>query len=230
MANRARNTPGSTPTTTKDVSPLDKLQVYYEEKKKTINTVTTVVLVVAVALFGYFRLYKAPREEKAAAAMYFAERYYEADSLDRALKGDGQHTGMLTVIKRYDGTSAANLARYYAGLCYLHMNDFNNAVKYLKDFNGKGTIFEYTAYGNMGDAYMEMGNIAKGIESYNKAVAGNNDVATPFYLYHEAKAYEQNKQYDEAKKAYMRIRDEYPTSNEARNADKYLAALGELKD
>ncbi|MCD6064647.1 MAG: hypothetical protein K0R82_2558, partial [Flavipsychrobacter sp.] len=52
---------------------------------------------------------------------------------------------------------------------------------------------------------------------------------TPFYLSRAAAAYEMDKKPEEAIKAYIRIRDEYPTSAEARNVDKYLARLGELE-
>ena len=51
----------------------------------------------------------------------------------------------------------------------------------------------------------------------------------PFYLMRAGAAYEMNKQPEEAKKIYKRIRDDYPQSNAARDVEKYLARLGEVE-
>lgn len=229
MANRVRNKQAEPKITSTDINPLDNVQVMYEKNKKAINTTVTVVLLVVVAVFAYLKLYKAPREDKAATAISFPQRYFQADSMRLALQGDGQHQGFLKIEKKYDGTKAANLAHYYAGVCYLHMGDFNNAIKQLKDFDGKGTMVQYAAWGALGDAYMESNKIQDGIAAYEKA-AGNKDdqILTPLYLLREGMAYEMNNQSDNAKKAYTRIRDEYPQSIQARDMDKYLARLGVL--
>ncbi|MFX5999199.1 hypothetical protein ABTF05_22725, partial [Acinetobacter baumannii] len=71
----------------------------------------------------------------AADALFKAQQYFAIDSLNLVLNGDGQNKGALYVIKNYGGTKAANLAHYYAGVSYLKLGDFNNAVKYLKDFS-----------------------------------------------------------------------------------------------
>ena len=41
---------------------------------------------------------------------------------------------MLDIIHEYSGTPAANLANYYAGMAYLNIKDYQNAVKYLGNF------------------------------------------------------------------------------------------------
>ncbi len=230
MANTARNKPGEERiTTVEEGNPLVNLQSRYEQKKKGINTIITVVLLLIIGFFAYQKLYKAPQETKAANAVVDAQHYFEADSINKALNGDGQHPGFLKVMKKYSGTPTANLCHYYAGICYLKTGDFKNAIKHLEDFNGKGTIAEKAAYGALGDAYMESGNIKKGIENYNKAAADKNDaVLTPMYLSRAGMAYEKNGQTEEAKKAYIRVRDEFPQSMQARDMDKYLARLGVL--
>lgn len=228
MANRARNTPGTTQPAADDNKSLQNLEVFYEKNKKRINTVTTVVLVLIVGFFAYTKLYLAPREEKAATAMHYPQQYFMMDSVDKALQGDGQHPGFLKIGKKFSGTKQANLCHYYAGICYMHKSDFKTAIKELEDFNGKGTLVEYAAYGLMGDAYMESGNTAKGIEYYNKAASKNDDLMTPTYLMRAGLAYEMENKTEDAKKAYTRIRDEYPTSSQANEVDKSLARLGVL--
>jgi tetratricopeptide (TPR) repeat protein len=230
MANKARTQVGAQATKSKEVSALDKLQLFYENKKKPINTATTIILLIVVAAFAYIKLYKAPREEKAATALSYAQRYFQIDSLNIALNGDGQHIGFTKIESKYSGTKAANLCHYYAGLTYLHTGDYNNAVKQLKDFDGKGTMLQYAAWGALGDAYMETNNTAKGIEFYEKAIGDKNDaILTPVYLMRAGIAYEMTNKPDDAKKAYKRIRDEYPQSYEGRDIDKYLAHLGDIE-
>lgn len=231
MANTARNKPGTEPVTTKndDGQVLDNLQAGYEKNKGRINILLGVVIVALAAIFGY-RYYSNTQETKAAAAVFHAQRYFEMDSVSQALNGDGQHSGFLKVMKKYSGTKVGNLCHYYAGICYLKTGDFKNAIKQLEDFDGKGTIAEYTAAGALGDAYMESGNVKKGIDAYAKAAGNKDDIAlTPMYLLRTAMAYEMNNQPEEAKKAYRRIHDEYPQSMQARDVEKNLARLGDLE-
>lgn len=230
MANTARTKPGAEPAIVDEGSnALDNLQLKYEMNKKRINTAIAVVVIAVVGFFAYNKLYKEPQEEKAANAMSFAQRYFEADSVGKALNGDGQHAGFLKVTKKYSGTKSANLAHYYAGVCYLKMGDAKNAIKELEDFNGKNTIVAYMAWGALGDAYMETGNTKKGIDAYQKATGDKDDFAvTPLYLQRLGVAYEMNNQPEEAKKAYIRVRDEFPQSMQARDMDKSLARLGVL--
>jgi tetratricopeptide (TPR) repeat protein len=230
MANTVRNQPGTERISTiEETNPLETFQDKYEQNKKRINTGITVVLLVVAGFFGYQKLIKEPKETKASSAIAYAQTYFAQDSVNKALNGDGQHQGFLQIIKKYGSTKAGNLAHYYAGICYLQMNDPKNAIKHLKEFDANGTNVEYVAFGALGDAYMETNNVKEGIEYYNKAAGNKSDnLLTPIYLYRAAMAYEMNNQADKAKENYKRIRDEYPQSMQAREIDKNLARLGVL--
>ena len=229
MANSARNQPGTERSTTQEVNPLDTVQVFYEKNKKAISTITTIVLVVVVGYLGYTKLVKGPNEEKANAAMIYAQNFFMVDSLNMALNGDGQHLGFSKIAKKYDGTAAGNLALYYEGVCYLKGGDFKNAIKSLKDFNGKGTMLAYQAWGLLGEAYKENGDNTNAIEYFKKATADKDDILiTPMYLFQLGVAYEDKGDANAAKEAFKRIRDEYPRSLQARDIDKELAHLGEV--
>jgi len=206
---------------------LDRIQLAIEKNQKPIIGVIVAVLVIVGGYFGYKNLIVAPKEKKANNALFSAERWFEVDSFNYVLNGDGMHPGALNVIKRYDGTAAANLAHYYAGLSYLHLGDAQKAISQLAAFKGKQTPFEYLAYGAMGDAYMETKNVAKGIAFYQKAAQDeNNNFIAPIYLFRAGLASEQNGKKEEAKKFYQEIKTKYPYSQQARDIDKYLARLG----
>jgi tetratricopeptide (TPR) repeat protein len=233
MARTARNKPGEekiTTTAPEGTEVLDNIQVAYEKNKKRINTALIVIVLVVGGYFAYKNLYQAPRNDKASAMMYYANRYFQSDSVDKALNGDGQHKGYLAVIKKYGSTDAGNLSKYFAGVCYLKKGDNKNAIKYLKDFKGKGTLAGYTAYGALGDAYMNSGNVKEAAENYEKAAGKtDNDLHNPIYLFRAGLAYEKLNKVDEAKKMYRKIRDEYPRSQEGQKVEKQLASLGELE-
>lgn len=232
MANSSRTLPGEEKQfTDEEINPLtlDKVETFYETNKKMISTAITVVLVVIVGYFGYTKLYKGPAEEKAATALSFPQRYFEADSLNMALNGDGKNLGFTKISKKYSGTAAGNLAHYYEGICYLRMGDFANAIKSLKEFDGKGTTLGSMATGVLGQAYMESGDKAKAIESFKKATEDkDNELVTPMFLYQLGLVYVADGKSAEAKEVFKRIRDEYPKSVHARDMDKELARLGEV--
>jgi len=229
MANTVRNKPGAERITAEETNPLNDIQSRYEQNKKPINTVLTIVVLAIVGFFGYKKLIQEPKENKAFTAISYPQTFFQQDSLNKALNGDGQHLGFLKIIKKYSGTKAANLANYYAGICYLQMHDPKTAIKYLKEFDAHGTNVEFVANGALGDAYMESGNTKEGLEYYNKAASNKDDnLLTPMYLNRLGMAYEMSNQPDKAKEAYKRIRDEYPQSQQAREMDKNLARLGVL--
>lgn len=213
--------------TNEEKNPLDNLMAKYDANKKRINMIATVVVIAVVGALAYTRLYKAPRVDKAATNVAWAQRMLEVDSFNLALNGDGQHSGFLKVQKKFSGTPTANLCNHYIGVCYLHMGDFDNAVKYLKDFDGNGTMLAYASWGALGDAYMEKGDVKNGIEYYKKASGNKEDEAiTPVYLYRLALAYEMNNQPEEAKNAYKTIKEKFPTAQSAQDVDRHLARLG----
>ena len=230
MANSTRTQPGTErKSTQKEPDPLIAITAFYETNKKIISTVTTIIVVIVAGYFGYTKLYKGPAEEKAATALSYPQLYLQVDSLGMALNGDGKNPGFAKIAKKYDGTAAGNLAHYYEGVCYLKMGDYGNAIKALKEFNGKGTMVGNMASGLLGEAYMESGDNAKAIESFKKATSDKDDaLVTPMYLYDLGLAYEATNNANEAKAAFKRIRDEYPKSMHARDIDKELARLGEL--
>jgi tetratricopeptide (TPR) repeat protein len=101
--------------------------------------------------------------------MFKAEEYYRTDSVKLALNGDGQYDGFLKVINKYSGTDAANIAEFYAGSCYLKLNENENAVKYLKKFSTTSKPLQARAYKLLADAYADLGKNSDALTYYKKA-------------------------------------------------------------
>ena len=120
----------------------------------------------------------APKEEEAEKTMFKAEEYFRQDSLKLALNGDQFNRGFVYVINNYGSTKAGNLAKYYAGVCYLRTSDFNKAVNYLKDFSTDAKQIQMMAYGALGDAYSELNKNDDAVNYYKKAANEFTDDVT----------------------------------------------------
>jgi len=209
---------------------LSKTERFIEENQKLLTIIIGVIVVVVLVFFGFKRFYMAPKEKEAKEQMFMAERYFETDSLQLALNGDGMYPGFLDIIDDYGMTKGANLSKYYAGVSYLRLGNFEEAIDYLKSFKGKDHILGPMAKGAIGDAYMELNETSKAAGYYLEAAdLKENEFSTPLFLMKAGMAYEIAKDYDKAVSVYERIKYKFPTSQEAREIDKYIARAKGMK-
>lgn len=207
-------------------STLGSAELFIEKNQKAITGVIVAIVIVVLAIFGYKKWYQEPREAKAQAAVFRAEALFENDDFATALNGNGNDViGFLEVIDEFGGTKTANLAKYYAGVCYLNTGDFNNAIKYLGEFKGKDQLVKPLAMGAMGDANLELGNAAEAAKCYeNAAKASKNSFTSPMMMIKAAYAYEMSENYAKALEMYKAVKADYPNSTEARDIEKYITA------
>ncbi len=144
---------------------LTKTEAFLEKNGKSISLVIGAIALIILGYFAYQKYYVVPKENEAASQIFKAKDYFEQDSLQLALNGDGQYPGFLAIIDEYGSTKSGNLAHYYAGVSYLKLGEFEKALDYLNSFDGKGTIINAWNYGLKGDCYMELGNNEKAARS-----------------------------------------------------------------
>jgi tetratricopeptide (TPR) repeat protein len=208
---------------------IAKAKDFWDKYSKPIMIVCVALLVLIGGYYGYQNFIKKPKEEKAADAIFKAEEYYRLDSVNLALNGDGQYPGFLSVMSKYSGTDAANLASFYAGSCYLKLGDDANAVKYLKKFSSSAKQIQARAYKLLGDAYADMGKNADALDYYKKAAhhftedQANSAEALFMAAYLADKVMKDSK---EAISLYKELKEKYPATQQGIDADKYLAQLG----
>ncbi len=206
---------------------LARMQTTWQRIQKPLLTAVAAIVIIGGGWYGYKQLIAKPKEEKAAEALSKAQEYFAKDSLKLALNGDGQSKGVLYVINNYGGTKAANLAHYYAGVSYLKLGDFNNAVKYLKDFSTDASQIQLLAYGCLGDAYAELNKKDEAITYYKKAASAfekdENNAAE--YLFRAALLSETSGKTSEAVSLYKELKDKFPRTDKGFQADKYINRL-----
>ncbi len=184
------------------------------------------LIVLALCYWGYKSVVVGPKQQEAVAAMWHAQAMFDQDSFRMALENPGGgFDGFQVLADKYSGTLAGSTANYYAGICYLHLGDFDNAVKYLEKSSPDGTLLPAVRNGALGDAYSEKKDYGAALKYYDKAVdATDNDVIAVYYLKKLAMLNEHEGNKDAALKAYERIRTDYPnpTSQDWREVEKYI--------
>jgi tetratricopeptide (TPR) repeat protein len=208
---------------------IAKAKDFWAKYSKLILGVGTALILLVGGFFVYKNFFQKPKEEKAAEAMFKAEDYYRKDSVNLALNGDGQSLGFLKIISRYGGTDAANLAHFYAGSCYIKLDDNANAIKHLKDFSTDAKQIQQRAYKLLGDASADLGKNADALDYYKKAARhfeedeANSAEALFMAAYFADRVLKNQK---EAIELFKELKEKYPRTQHGFEADKYLAQLG----
>ena len=206
------------------IEQYSKVEHFIKENRKSVSIIVGGTLVLVAAYFGYQKFVVAPKETEAAGQMFTAERYFQQDSLKKALNGDGNFPGFETIAEDYSGTKAGNLANYYAGICQLRLGKFEEAIEKLEDFTTSDDVLASVALGATGDAYSELNNSEKAINYYQKAAdKGKNDLTSPVYLMKAATLYEASNETEKALDIYKQIQSDYYESQEGREVEKYIS-------
>ena len=211
---------------------MNKTELFFEKNGRMMSYIFLALLILAALIYGYRALIVQPRVEKAAEMIAEAQNRFDGETPDfeLALLGDANGAGFLDVIEKYGSTPSGNLARHYAGICYLRTGDLENAAKYLSKFSPvkglPGALINAQNYGLQGDIAVEQQNYAQAVKFYEKAVkAADNNMTAPMYLRKAGLAEQAQGNNARAAAFYEQILTSYPASMEARDAEKLLGSV-----
>ena len=209
-------------------SAIGRSEAWLQRNSKVLLTVLAVIVVIVGGYFAYQYLYQAPRQEKAATAIYQAQDAFANEDYTLALNGDGNTIGFLQIIDQYGGTASGNLAYHYAGRCYLRTADYAKAIEYFGKYKNVDNSIPAVAVnamnaGLLGDAYAQTGDMQKAAAQYEKAAGGKDELTAPYYNRKAGDIYMQLGDYTKALAMYLMVKDNYPASTEARDIDKLIA-------
>lgn len=204
---------------------LEDVGDYFQQNKNIVLGILGGIVLLVAGFFGY-RYYISSQDETAQIEMFPSVYQLEADSLKKALNGDGKTPGLLSVADNYGSTKGGNLAEFYSGVALLKEGKYDEAIEHLKSFSSSDLLVQARAYALTGDAYMEKKSFDEAADYYRKAADYKaNKFFTPGYLMKLAIAYEQAKQNDKAIETYSEIIEKYGESAEAGSAKKYKSVL-----
>lgn len=223
-------------TTAEVFSTLDETASRSEQwvarNQKYILGVIGVIAVVVVGYLAYGQFVQKPLESNASAELYYPQQYFEQalnatsekDSLFRlALEGAEGKYGLLDVIEEYKGTKAANLATYAAGMSYLNLQQYEDAISYLEAYKSNDAMLGSLAKGGIGDAFAQLGQAEDALGYYKDAAShDDNEFTAPRFLLKAGITALELGQTTEALEYFRRIKDDYPDAAEAETIDAYI--------
>ena len=199
---------------------------WFEANQKLIVGIVAGVLAIGALAFFYRKFVQEPAQATAASEMWRAQQLFDVDSFQVALTGrPGSVTGFLDIVDNYGSTPTGNLAKYYAGISYLNLGQYDAAIDFLEDFDADGTLLPITKAGALGDAHAQKGELDRAEAYYEEALdeADDHALLAPYYLKKLGMFRESQGDRAEANTLYSRIRDEFPDSEEAGDIRKYIA-------
>ncbi len=204
---------------------FERAEDFFDQNRTIVFGILGGILLLVVGFFGY-RYYVGNQDETAQVELFPSVYQLEADSLKKALNGDGRTPGVLSVADSYGSTPAGNLAEFYAGAGLLKQGKYDEAIDHLKSFSSSDLLVQARAYALVGDAYMEKKSFDEAADYYQKAAEYKpNKYFSPGYLMKLALAQEQAKQNGKAIETYNSLIEKYGQSIEAVNAKKYKSML-----
>jgi tetratricopeptide (TPR) repeat protein len=208
-----------------DVGALYSRSELFLEKNKTAVTVAVVaVLVIVGGLLGYKKFIAEPRAKEAQDMIWKAQYYFEIDSLNLALNGDGNFYGFTQVADEFGSTSTGNLAKFYIAVINHQQGNYDVALQYYKEANLGDDVLRVMAVGNQGDVLVDMGKPEEATAQFMKAAdMVKSDFTTPMFLMKAGIVYQQQNDWKSAAKCFDRIAVDFPASPDAVTARKYAA-------
>ncbi|MCC8426812.1 tol-pal system YbgF family protein [Mucilaginibacter sp. UR6-11] len=199
---------------------------FTRENQKSLLFIASAIVAMILVYVLYQKLYLAPRETKAADQMHVAQDFWAKKDWDKAIKGDAGYPGFEKIITEYSNTKAANLACFYLGVAYLNKGEYRKAIENLNNYRGDDVMVAAEAYGNTGDAYVELKDYSNAASYFKKASdKASNSFLSPVYLKKLGLVYEAQNDNKSAVDAYKSIKTDYPTSAEAQSIDAYIARV-----
>lgn len=207
-------------------SALTKTEKFIEDNQNIISYAVGAIILVVAGFLGFNKFYLQPKEKEAQSQMFMAENYFEKDSFNLSINGDGNYLGFLDIIEDYGITKSANRAKYYTGIAYLYLGQFEDALDYLNDFKTKDLLLGPVSEGTKGDALLELGETDKALKQYQKAyLFSDNELTTPIYMMKAANLLESIDELEDALALYEEIKEKYPNSAEGSNVDRFIARV-----
>ena len=206
------------------VEAVSKTEKFFNENGKLLSIIAAAVVVVAAGNFCWYKFAYQPKVEEAQGQMAYAEQNFRAGDYETALNGDGNVLGFVQVMDEY-GAKAGKSVYFYAGVCELQLGNWDAAIKYLNSYKGKDAILAARATACIGDAYIGLEDYNKALAQFEKAADMADNLFAANYLLKAGVTAEKLGQDAKALSFYKKIKDQYSSSMEGYDIDKYIGRI-----
>ena len=208
----------------------NKSEKWIEQNSKPLLIALVAAVVLIFGYMAYTQFVKIPSEKNAANALVFAKKEFtkanaskDAEAFKVALNGTDENEGLIAIADDHGSSNAGNLAKYYAGISYLNLKEYDNAIDYLKDVSTNDAILNSVIKGSLGDAYLAKNDTDEALDYFAEAAnTSTNKAIAPLYMLKAGKLALAIKDYSKAEELLTSIKEDYPTSSQAKDIDTYL--------
>ena len=90
---------------------LTSSEQFIEKNQKMLINIVLVLVIIIGGYFGYKHLVSEPKAKEASSQIFGAQNYFEKDSFNLALNGDGNILGFVEIADKYSSTPAGKFLR-----------------------------------------------------------------------------------------------------------------------
>lgn len=211
----------------------NKSEQWIEKNSKPLFIGLIAVAALILGTLAYNKFVAEPTEKEATNELAFPRNYFDQavtssgatiDSLlTLGLEGADGKYGFIDIASSYSGTKAGNLANYYAGVSYLKLKKYDEAIASLSEFDSNDELLGPVALGAIGDAFADIDQLDDALDYYEKAASKkDNDFTAPLFLYKAAQTAMSLKEYSKAESLFTKIKEKYSKSDQGRDIEKYI--------
>ena len=203
---------------------LSSSEAFLLKNKNVLLGAVIALVVIVCGYMGYKNFISEPNELKASESIFKGEQYFSAANYELALNGDSiGYAGFSKLADEFSGTKAGNLASAYAGICCAQLGKYEEATKYLDNFEADDQLVAPAVMATMGNCYAQLGQLDKAASTLIKAADRANSLSvSPIYLIQAGQILEKQGKNAEAIEAYKLVKTKYAFSTQAMDIDKYI--------
>ena len=194
------------------------------KSNKILVAVFAIVLIgiLGVAAYLGIKSYKDKKNVESAQA-YSTDIFLMNDSTD--IKDN-----LAAAADEFEGYNGGSIASFVLARKLMDEGSFEDAIIELKRVELEDIYVSAFSKGLLGDCHSELGNHEDAYSAYMEAANHEpNAFSSAKFLMKAGLTAEELNNYEQAYTCYKQIKDDYPTSNEARNIDKEIARTENMK-
>ncbi len=220
MAKKKNNTRAKEKKVSEDLTTTEN---FLDRNRKTIILLGGGILAILIGYIGYQKFIAEPAEVASQEELWNAFYAFEKDSVQTAIEGTENFSGMEYLADKYKGTSGGDISNYAMGIMSMEKGEFEVALDYFDNCGFNDIMIGNLCVGLQGDCYVELGDYKNAAKYFEKAANRQpNEFTTPMFLKKAGLALEEIGEKAKANKHYTKIKTEYSSSDVASDIDKYI--------